>query len=143
LSTPITTRADFQQLAETRLEEAKALLDIGKWDGAYYLAGYAVEIALKACIIKLLMATDAFPERRFSERCYTHKVEELLGVAGLLPAWTAATAANSAFADSWELVRDWSEQKRYHRMTEVEARELYDAITDPNHGVLSWIKTHW
>ena len=57
------TRAEFQQLAEQRLLEAKALLDQGKWDGAYYLAGYAVELALKACVIKMLLATDAFPER--------------------------------------------------------------------------------
>ena len=59
------TRAEFQRLAEQRLVEAKVLLDEGHWDGAYYLAGYAVELALKACVIKMLLATDAFPERKF------------------------------------------------------------------------------
>lgn len=46
------TRADFQRVAVMRIEEAQALLDAGKWDGAYYLAGYSIELALKACIIK-------------------------------------------------------------------------------------------
>ena len=34
-----------------RLREAKLLLDAKDWDGAYYLAGYAVEFALKIRII--------------------------------------------------------------------------------------------
>ena len=46
------SRSDFQWLAKTRIREAKALLDNGLFDGAYYLAGYAVECALKACIVK-------------------------------------------------------------------------------------------
>jgi hypothetical protein len=43
------------------------LLGLQCWSGAYYLAGYAVECGLKACIIKCLMTTDQFPERKFSE----------------------------------------------------------------------------
>jgi hypothetical protein len=37
-------RADFQRLADIRIDEAAALLAQQKWDGAYYLAGYAVEM---------------------------------------------------------------------------------------------------
>lgn len=83
LSTPIITRAEFQALAEVRLEEAKALLDLAKWDGSYYLAGYSIELALKACIIKKVMATDAFLEKKFSDECYTHLVKKLIDLAGL------------------------------------------------------------
>jgi hypothetical protein len=45
-------RTDLQELADIRIEEAAALLALTppKPDGAYYLAGYAVELALKACI---------------------------------------------------------------------------------------------
>ncbi len=46
-------RIDLQQLARARLREAEALLNAGEWSGAYYLAGYAVECGLKACIAKL------------------------------------------------------------------------------------------
>lgn|GEM_PF-29722 len=94
MSTPVVTRADFQQLAEVRLQEAKALLDLGLWDGAYYLAGYAVEVALKACIIKKVMATDAFLEKKFSENCWTHDIEKLVVLAGLMPLWITATTAD-------------------------------------------------
>jgi hypothetical protein len=143
LSTLIRTRAEFQQLADTRLEEAKILLDAGKWDGAYYLAGYAVEIAIKACIIKILMATDAFPEKRFSERCYVHDLVELRLLAGLKTAFDAVAAGDPVLLRNWAEVEEWSEQKRYHRVAEAEARDLYAAVADSTHGVLSWIKTQW
>jgi len=75
LSRLIVTKAEFQEMAEQRLAEAKALLDQGKWNGAYYLAAYAVELALKACIIKTLLATDAFPDKDFSKNCYARRRE--------------------------------------------------------------------
>jgi hypothetical protein len=143
VSTPAITRTDFQQLADIRLKEAKALLDQGLWDGAYYLTGYAVEVALKACIIKTLMATDAFPEKKFSERCYTHDIGDLVGLAGLKAAWTAATAGDPDLSGNWGIAKEWSEHKRYHRITEAEAKGLYDAVSDATHGVLTWIKTQW
>ena len=45
-------RNDFQKISRLRVKEAKALLDSGYPVGAYYLMGYAVECALKACIAK-------------------------------------------------------------------------------------------
>jgi hypothetical protein len=45
-------RNDFQKISRLRVKEAKALLDNGYPAGAYYLMGYAVECALKACIAK-------------------------------------------------------------------------------------------
>jgi len=143
VSTPITTRADFQQLADIRLKEAKALLDVGLWDGAYYLAGYAVEVALKACIIKTIMATDAFPEKKFSENCWTHDLGRLIDLAGLRLAWDAAIQADPKLSGNWGLAKQWSEKTRYHRVTELEAQGLYDAVSDAAHGVLTWIKTQW
>ena len=143
MSKLIETTAEFQVLAEQRLLEAKALLDLEQWDGAYYLAGYAVELALKACIIKTLMATDAFPDREFSKNCYTHAIETLVGLANLDLARKSATDADRDLRENWGIVRDWSEQKRYHRIDKAEAEALYTAIADDTHGVLSWIKTQW
>jgi hypothetical protein len=45
-------RNDLQNLSRLREKEAKVLLDNGCFAGAYYLLGYAVECALKACIAK-------------------------------------------------------------------------------------------
>ena len=47
-------RRDLQELTRIRAVEAGTLLDQGMYDGAYYLSGYAVECALKACISTLL-----------------------------------------------------------------------------------------
>jgi hypothetical protein len=43
-------RRYLQALSKARLIEAKALLKLGLNDGAYYLAGYAVECAINTCI---------------------------------------------------------------------------------------------
>lgn len=143
MSKPIATRAEFQALAEQRLVEPKALLDVGSWDGAYYLAGYAVELALKACIIKMLMETDAFPDKELSKNCYTHAIEKLVGQAKLDGQRKAATDVDPDLFANRALARDWSEEKRYHRIEQSEAEALFTAIADGEHGVLPWIKTRW
>ena len=97
MSKPTVTRLDFQELAVVRLAEAKSLLDTAHWDGAYYLAGYAVEVGLKACIIKRVQATDAFLDRKFSDRCYTHDFSLLLELTGLKAIWKSAAPADSDF----------------------------------------------
>ena len=94
MSRSIVARAEFQELAEQRLAEAKVLLDQGQWDGAYYLAGYAVELGLKACIIKSLLVTDAFPAKDFSKKCYTHAVGSLVGLASLDESLRIATSSD-------------------------------------------------
>jgi len=38
---------------------------------------------------------------------------------------------------------DWSESSRYLRKARAKAEELYIAITDKKHGVLTWIKGRW
>ena len=75
-------RIDLQNLAMERIAEAKILLDAGKWSGAYYLAGYAVECATKACIAKLSKA-DEFPDKNFGAKCWVHDIEQLVGLAEL------------------------------------------------------------
>ncbi len=143
MSRLIVTRAEFQELSEQRLREAKVLLDQGQWDGAYYLAGYAVELGLKARIIKTLLVTDAFPDKDFSKNCYTHAIEKLVVLAKLDDERKIATDADPDLLANWSQAGTWSEEKRYHRITRIEAETLYAAITDPIHGVLPWIKTHW
>jgi hypothetical protein len=56
------TRRDFQRLSETRCNEATALLAAQQFEGVYYLIGYAVECALKACICRRHLP-DHFPPR--------------------------------------------------------------------------------
>lgn len=66
-------RKDLQSLARTRLAEAKILLDAGRSDGAYYLAGYAVECALKACIARGTQRHE-FPDKKTVDASHTHNL---------------------------------------------------------------------
>ncbi|MCH9011178.1 MAG: HEPN domain-containing protein, partial [Chloroflexi bacterium] len=75
-------RADLQEISSLRVEEARVLLRNGYYSGAYYLIGYAVECALKACIAKQIRRYD-FPDRKLVNDSYTHDLEKLLGVSGL------------------------------------------------------------
>ncbi len=137
-------KADLEQLADLRLTEAVALLRLTPPmpDGAYYLAGYAVECALKACIAKLTAQYD-FPDKNFAAKCFTHNPEVLVTQAGLEQARRAAMATDPKLAANWLTVKDWSEETRYMRWTVAEATLLIEAIREPNHGVLQWVKTHW
>jgi HEPN domain-containing protein len=136
-------RANFQRLAQARIDDAKTLLDNQRWDGAYYLAGYAVECGLKSCIIAKLLSTDEFPEKSFSSNCWTHNLSQLLSLAGLKDKLEIDPDVNLNFT----LVKDWNEAVRYDLKGAIDARtraeELYFAVTDPAHGVLSWIQKHW
>ena len=51
-------RTDLQKLSNARIREARILFAAGEYSGAYYLAGYAVECALKACIAKSVKRHD-------------------------------------------------------------------------------------
>jgi HEPN domain-containing protein len=135
-------RTELQRLANERISDAKLLLAARHWSGAYYLAGYAVECALKACIAKL-MKSEEFPDRNFAEKCWTHNLPQLLTLAGLKAHLDAALPADPTFRDNWDIVKDWKESSRYLRTPKADAEELYDAITDRKHGVLSWVKLHW
>jgi HEPN domain-containing protein len=135
-------RTEFQQLDEVRVKEAEALLAAGLWDGAYYLAGYAVECGLKACIAKLTKAED-FPDKDRVVKSWSHRYEELILVAGLKSAFDVELKADPDFEKKWTAVKDWAESARYARWTEDQARALYAAVTDPAHGVLRWISRFW
>jgi hypothetical protein len=132
----------LQQLAETRVRDAGALLAASQWSGAYYLAGYAVECGLKACIAKLTNQHD-YPNKQFAQQCYTHNIEDLVKVAGLDLQRNADSNSNSAFGSNWLVVKDWDEKARYQQWTEPQARKLFAAVTDANNGVLPWINGRW
>jgi HEPN domain-containing protein len=135
-------RRDFQELSRIRLKEAKALLDLGLWDGAYYLAGYAVECALKACIAKGTERYE-FPERRKVESSHSHNLEDLVRVAGLENDRLDRVDKHPEFRKYWDTVRLWSEQSRYRRNSMEAAQSLIVAASDQLNGVLSWLKAHW
>ncbi len=132
---------DLKELSRIRLEEARVLLENGKYDGAYYLCGYAVECGLKACIAKQTKQYD-FPDRKTVNQSYTHDFTVLVGVAGL-ELDLGLKKRDRAFQLNWGIVEQWSEESRYQKRSERDARELYLAVTNRESGVLQWIKQHW
>jgi HEPN domain-containing protein len=135
-------RNDLRELALIRLREARTLLGNGQYEGAYYLSGYVVECALKACIAKQTKRYD-FPDRKTTDGSYTHDVANLLKTAKLDDQRRAEMRVFPKFTINWNVVNKWSVQSRYTKPTKVEAEALYSAITERRHGVLPWIRRRW
>ena len=135
-------RNDFQRLAELRLIEARFLLNAGFPNGACYLAGYAVECALKACIAKGAQQHD-FPDKKLVEKSYTHDVEILLDAAGMSDTLKMVHAQPRGLKLDWENVREWSEQSRYETKSVQVATALLKAVEDQAEGLLPWIRLSW
>jgi hypothetical protein len=119
------------------------LLKNGCYAGAYYLAGYAVECALKACIAKQTLRYE-FPDKRRAESCWKHDLEGLLKFAGLSGDLATSIKTSPALEVNWTVVKDWSVEDRYDvAIEEIEARDLFAACTTSKTGVLWWIRQRW
>jgi hypothetical protein len=110
--------------------------------GAYYLAGYCVECALKACIAKATVRHE-FPDKKKVDLSYTHSLRGLLSVAGLQKALVQESRRDAAFRDNWDILQLWSERSRYSASPAATAKKLIEAVGDRNHGILRWIRLHW
>jgi hypothetical protein len=136
-------RTDLQLLADARVADANVLLDARRWAAAYYLLGYAVECALKACTARRFRQ-DEVPDKRVVNDFYTHRLDTLLGISGLGQALEGRANGEPAFQVNWNTVRDWNETSRYdHSISEAKARDMFIAVADQATGVLSWLKTLW
>ena len=105
----IATR-DLRTIARARLRDAQVLLRAKRFDGAWYLCGYAVELALKARICRTLK-WPGFPESaqdfKGLQSVKTHDLEILLRFSGVEDRVRAKHAAE------WSVVLDWNPEKRY------------------------------
>jgi len=135
-------RRDFQRMADIRATEAEVLLAAQRYSGAYYLAGYVVGCALKARIAKQVRRHE-FPDRTRVNQSYTPGMDQLLRLAGLEPELDESREADPELGRHWATVKEWKEDSRYERVTRKRALELYSAITDPDHGVLTWLQLRW
>ena len=137
-------RTELQKLSKLRIKEAKVLLDNDCFEGSYYLAGYAIECAIKACIAKQTRRYDFPPDRKAIEQIYKHAPEGLMKAASLWTTFESAMRIDIKLNANWQKVAVWSEVSRYDLgITDIMARELYQAVTARNHGVLLWLKRYW
>ena len=135
-------RTDLQDVAMRRLRAAESLLNDQHWDSAYYLAGYAVECGLKACIARRFREHD-FPDRKIVNDSFTHDLTKLVKIAGLEREREWAEDAADDFKLNWATVKDWSEESRYEQRSEAQATAILEAIRNAQFGVVQWITQHW
>ena len=138
-----------------RLADARALLATGANDaGAYYLAGYAVECALKASIAKAwnarLRTIGEFPYPDFGDTSFTkqnyysHRIRELVKLAGLEALLVQDRRARRLLNTNWGIAEDWNEESRYVVFrNRQDAENIVNAVENSEEGVIAWLTNYW
>jgi len=101
---------DLKSVSRGRLRDAQVLEKDGRFDGAFYICGYAVEIALKARASRTLK-WSGFPETvsEFTglQSFKTHNLEVLLKLSG------TESKIKSTLLSDWSVVSLWNPESRY------------------------------
>jgi len=101
---------EVKRLATARLRDAEALHAAGRYDGAIYMCGYSVELALKARICRTLKWTG-FPEKDAEFKglgsLKVHDLDALLRFTG------RERAVKAQFLAEWSAVSFWNPEARY------------------------------
>ena len=120
---------ELQAISQDRLQDARALMTAQRFDGAVYICGYAVELALKARAC-LTLGWNGFPETNTEfqgiQSLKTHDLEILLRFSGL------AGQIRAKHPAKWSVILNWNPAKRYRRSgdsTPKEATEMISAAT--------------
>jgi hypothetical protein len=135
-------RSDLQLLAQAKLDDAELLFQHQRFSNAYYLFGYAAEIAIKARISRIFMP-ETIPDRRLVNDVYSHDLGKLIGLAGLAVELDKRRKVSAVFEGHWSAVSTWSEQTRYDMIDAFTATALRNAMMDENEGVFGWLQNFW
>jgi hypothetical protein len=113
--------ADLMTIARERLLDSETLLIARRYNGAVYLCGYSIEIALKHKICLTLNWTG-FPStnREFEKfkSLKTHDLDVLLSFTGI------ETTLKATYLVEWSAVGIWNPEARYNpigAITEADA----------------------
>jgi len=138
------SKPDLRKLSKNRLEEAKILLKSGKYDGAKYLCGYAVEHALKLQICKN-MNWDSYPPNNQGKEVFgdnlksfkTHDPETLL----LLSGKRKSVYNDSNALAAWDVLKEWDSEIRYEisPKTKIEVRTETKAMVNAAEKILRFL----
>ncbi len=124
----IATRA-MRAIARARVRDAQALLRARRFDGVFYLAGYAIEVALKARICRTLR-WSGFPETSSEfnglQSLRTHDLEILLRFSGV------EGRVKGRFLAEWSAVLAWNPGKRYQAIGQSTPQEATNMVTSVN-----------
>ena len=124
----------LREIAKARLKDSEVLYKNGRYDGAVYLCGYAVEVALKARICKTLKWTDYPPT---NQKDYGNFKVHDLGV--LLKFTGIETKIKTRFLSDWSIVENWNSESRYNPVgtaSNVDAQNMIDSTRNLLKAVL-------
>jgi hypothetical protein len=114
------TPKDLRTIARSRLTDARALLRSRRYDGAVYLCGYSIELALKARICKNLH-WQGFPATSKEFQGLTsfriHDLDMLLHLSGI------ETKIRTRFLTDWSVVVIWEPEARYNPVGSAKRRD--------------------
>jgi hypothetical protein len=100
------------ELSHAKLRDAKLLRAAGSSGNAYYLAGYATELMLKA-ILSSQFKADTLPDRTLSKDVFTHDLAKLAKLSHLEDDLSVRKDLDGDFVGYWQTVLKWSESSRY------------------------------
>lgn len=136
------TRSELQAQAQAKLDDAILLFEHQRYSNAYYIAGYAIEFGLKACVAALIEA-ETIPNKALLKGILSHQFTGLVALAGLGQTLKDELDKDPNFAANWAIVLEWEPDSRYELTDAALAQLLISAIADTQNGVLRWIRTHW
>ncbi len=119
-------RIELLALARARMRDAELLYHEGRYDGAAYLSGYAVEFALKARICKQLRWPD-FPSKdnefKGKGSFKVHDFESLLKFTGIAP------KIHDNCTTEWSTMKVWTPDYRYKPVGSATQQEVQEMIS--------------
>jgi HEPN domain-containing protein len=146
------TRDSLRVSSKQKMIEAKFLIDNDYIDLSFYLIGYAIEFALKACVCKNLDIDDLFCENRQSKvkneliaKFKTHDYESLIILSGLYKKKQEIQAKNEElYLDLTYIFKkaNWKPDCRYYPVSTKSKEDVIEFFKSAKE-LLKWIENYW
>ena len=118
-------RTALKRIARARLKDAEALCRNRRYDGARYLCGYSIELALKSRICRTLKWKE-FPEETNEFQgltsLKTHNLDILLRLSGV------EEKIKTNYMVDWSIVASWDPQIRYNPVGSAQRNDVRNML---------------
>lgn len=138
---------EIKELAREKFCDAEVLLRSGRPDAAYYVAGYTIELLLKARICKTLQIESFYDfegtaEKLLSKEAYrpfkVHDLQQLMVLSGIYLDFVKDEQYED-LRGHWSEVTQWKEDSRYSIGQDHDiVREFLESIKK----IAQWIEKH-
>ncbi|UPY35516.1 hypothetical protein [Sediminicoccus sp. KRV36] len=130
---------DWESQSRTELRAAKVLAQQQMWQQAYQHAGLALELGLKAAIMRR-RGMNRWPSNKEAPELYTHQLDVLAQAADLQEKLLNEVLAQTKLGKAWLVAKDFSVMHRYPNGKGFPSKSGQDmlAATDQG-GLLTWL----